>query len=88
MKVFCQWQDCVQHFDDDLQLLEHMKFCHSNEPYICKWKDCYTTKKSKDYLVSHLLVHISAKRFKCEDCNRSFKRKQDMSILLTQTNIR
>lgn len=44
----------------------------------CQWGNCRTTTVKRDHITSHIRVHVPLKPHKCDFCQKSFKRPQDL----------
>ncbi|KAI8872972.1 hypothetical protein GQ42DRAFT_105804, partial [Ramicandelaber brevisporus] len=44
----------------------------------CGWEGCTVSTTKRDHLTSHMRVHVQGKPFVCSQCNKSFKRGQDL----------
>ncbi|CAO3691908.1 unnamed protein product [Rhizopus stolonifer] len=80
----CKWLDCSNVFDDPEQLYSHLTNDHvgrkstGNLCLTCHWDNCDVTVIKRDHITSHLRVHIPLKPHRCQFCNKSFKRPQDL----------
>ncbi|KAL9086341.1 MAG: hypothetical protein Q9159_004241 [Coniocarpon cinnabarinum] len=44
----------------------------------CQWGSCRTTTVKRDHITSHIRVHVPLKPHRCEFCQKTFKRPQDL----------
>lgn len=83
--VVCKWENCLTVFMNSELLHKHVGETHAlkqrsdDREYSCKWGACNkATFKKREHLLSHLMVHIPLKRFKCITCQKKFKRSHDL----------
>ena len=79
-KLPCLWKDCdYKGIANELyeHCIEHLG-SPQNESFECLWNFCEFTTTKYHGLKSHIGIHIPYKPFKCEICDRPFKRKFDM----------
>lgn len=83
--VVCKWENCLTVFMNCELLHKHVGEAHALKQkiddfeYSCKWGACNkATFKKREHLLSHLMVHIPLKRFKCITCQKKFKRSHDL----------
>lgn len=63
---------------------EHVCECHVGRKtnhslnLICRWGACKNTTVKRDHMKSHVQVHVPYRPHKCEFCDRTFKRPQDL----------
>ena len=79
----CLWSGCHAQLLDS-NMIEHLRQHvgtkkESTFDGRCKWHYCYTVKKSRAKLVSHLISHVDIRLYTC-DCKKSFKRKSDLTV--------
>ena len=83
-KIDCKWINCTRSFTDPQKLYDHLCDFHvgrksnKNLSLSCKWDNCKTITSKRDHLTSHLRVHIPLKPYSCNDCEKKFKRPQDL----------
>lgn len=83
--VVCKWEDCMIVFLNSELLYRHVCDSHAikhktkDQEYTCKWGACKSlSTKKREHLISHLMVHIPMKKFKCVTCSKKFKRSHDL----------
>ncbi|KAL6935368.1 uncharacterized protein HGUI_00194 [Hanseniaspora guilliermondii] len=83
--VVCKWENCMTVFMNCELLHKHVGDVHALKQnpddidFSCKWGACNKAKfKKREHLLSHLMVHIPLKRFKCVTCQKKFKRSHDL----------
>lgn len=76
--VVCKWENCLTVFMNCELLHKHVGEAHALKQkiddfeYSCKWGACNkATFKKREHLLSHLMVHIPLKRFKCITCQKN-----------------
>ncbi|KAG0279048.1 hypothetical protein BGZ95_002451 [Linnemannia exigua] len=81
----CQWNKCHRDFDDAETLYQHLRDDHvarmsqHNLSLTCHWDKCTgQTFVKRDYITSHLRVHVPSKLYRCEMCKKSFQQSQDL----------
>ena len=80
----CKWLSCTQTFDSAETLYAHLCEVHvgrkstNNLSLACRWDGCRTITVKRDHITSHIRVHVPLKPYKCDFCQKSFKRPQDL----------
>ena len=80
--MICKWNDCQSIIHNNVldHLGKHIGYPKSNTFVAnCKWDGCELSKKTRGAMMSHVLVHIDVRPYKCE-CGKAFKRKYDRIV--------
>lgn len=82
--LLCKWMNCSLEFGTAEELYNHLCEAHvgrkstNNLSLTCKWDNCRVSTVKRDHITSHIRVHVPLKPFKCEFCEKPFKRRQDL----------
>lgn len=82
--LVCKWLNCSLKFDNAEALYSHLCEQHvgrkstNNLSLTCRWDKCHVSTVKRDHITSHIRVHVPLKPYKCEVCNKNFKRPQDL----------
>ncbi|KAA8911888.1 hypothetical protein TRICI_003681 [Trichomonascus ciferrii] len=82
--LLCKWMQCGRLFENAEELYRHLCEQHvgrkstNNLSLSCRWENCQTHTVKRDHITSHIRVHVPLKPYKCQSCNKSFKRPQDL----------
>ncbi|ORX95646.1 hypothetical protein K493DRAFT_218881 [Basidiobolus meristosporus CBS 931.73] len=80
----CKWKDCSKTYPDPEALYAHLTEEHvgrkstNNLCLECHWGECTIKTVKRDHITSHIRVHVPLKPFPCKDCDKAFKRRQDL----------
>ncbi|KAH7112421.1 hypothetical protein EDB81DRAFT_862745 [Dactylonectria macrodidyma] len=80
----CRWNACNQTSTTAELLYVHICESHvgrkSNNSLnlTCQWNSCRSTMVKRDHMISHIRVHVPLRPHRCEFCDKSFKRSQDL----------
>lgn len=83
-ELACQWGSCTNTFSSAEDLYTHLCEVHvgrkstNNLSLTCRWRDCRVITVKRDHITSHIRVHVPLKPYKCDLCNKNFKRPQDL----------
>ncbi|CCF59925.1 hypothetical protein KAFR_0I01440 [Kazachstania africana CBS 2517] len=84
IKLQCKWNQCKMVFNQPELLYNHLCQDHigrksqKNLQLNCQWEHCTIKTEKRDHITSHIRVHIPLKPFKCSNCDKKFKRPQDL----------
>lgn len=82
--LVCKWLNCSLKFSNAEALYSHLCEQHvgrkstNNLSLTCRWDKCHVSTVKRDHITSHIRVHVPLKPYKCEVCNKNFKRPQDL----------
>lgn len=80
----CKWLNCTSTFDKAESLYNHLCEVHvgrkstNNLSLTCRWENCRVITVKRDHITSHIRVHVPLKPYKCDFCQKNFKRPQDL----------
>lgn len=83
-QLVCKWLSCGKIFDSAESLYTHLCDSHvgrkstNNLSLACRWEGCRVITVKRDHITSHIRVHVPLKPYKCDFCQKSFKRPQDL----------
>jgi hypothetical protein len=83
-QLVCKWLNCGKTFDSAETLYNHLCDSHvgrksmNNLSLACRWDGCRVITVKRDHITSHIRVHVPLKPYKCDFCQKSFKRPQDL----------
>lgn len=83
-QLVCKWLNCGKTFDLAETLYNHLCDSHvgrksmNNLSLACRWDGCRVITVKRDHITSHIRVHVPLKPYKCDFCQKSFKRPQDL----------
>lgn len=82
--LLCKWMQCGRLFENAEELYRHLCEQHvgrkstNNLSLSCRWDNCQVHTVKRDHITSHIRVHVPLKPYKCQRCDKSFKRPQDL----------
>ena len=76
-KFICNVSKCRKVFKDFRSILIHRREHNEERPFDCT-RNCGKKFKYRSYLKNHLKISCDRNRFKCDYCNRIFKRKDKL----------
>lgn len=82
--LLCKWLQCGRLFENAEELYRHLCEQHvgrkstNNLSLSCRWDNCQVHTVKRDHITSHIRVHVPLKPFKCQSCEKTFKRPQDL----------
>lgn len=80
----CKWLSCTSTFENAELLYSHLCDVHvgrkstNNLSLTCRWANCRVITVKRDHITSHIRVHVPLKPYKCDFCQKNFKRPQDL----------
>ncbi|KAF2857056.1 hypothetical protein K470DRAFT_239030 [Piedraia hortae CBS 480.64] len=84
--LVCLWNACGKRCDTADALFHHVSEDHigrkknNNLCLNCYWGNCDVSATKRDHLTSHVRVHLPLRPHRCEECGKTFKRRNDLHI--------